>query len=87
MNIESLEINLLKASEIQEGDVVIVKINEKQKLNLNKEKITEIYNKIIQIINRKIPIYFFPKDLSFHLIKKSISKASEILETTTQNEK
>jgi hypothetical protein len=79
MKIESLEINLLKASEIKDGDIVIVKIKNAEKANLKQEDITNIYNKILDMTEKKIPIYFFPDNLNFNIIKDYVSKASEII--------
>ena len=72
MNIESLEINLLKASEIKDGDVVIVKINEFEKANLDKDKIQSIYKKITDMIKKEVPIYFFPSNFTFEIMKDAI---------------
>jgi hypothetical protein len=82
MKIESLEINLLKASEIKDGDIVIIKINEKEKEKLDKNKIKHLYEKITQILKKEIPIYFFPSNLSVEIIKKSI----QVQDRTTKNE-
>jgi hypothetical protein len=72
MNIESLEINLLKASEIKDGDVVIVKINEFEKANLDAEKIRSIYKKITDMLKKETPIYFFPSNFTFEIMKDAI---------------
>lgn len=72
MKIESLEVNLLKASEIKDGDIVIIKIREEEKEKLDKNKIKHLYQKITQILKKEIPIYFFPSNLSVEIIKKSI---------------
>lgn len=72
MNIESLEINLLKASEIKDGDVVIVKINEFEKANLDAEKIQSIYKKITDMLKKEIPIYFFPSNFTVEIMKDAI---------------
>ena len=72
MNLESLEINLLKASEIKDGDVVIVKINEFEKANLDAEKIRSIYKKITDMLKKETPIYFFPSNFTFEIMKDAI---------------
>lgn len=72
MNIESLEINLLKASEIKDGDVVIVKIDEFEKANLDAEKIQSIYKKITDMLKKETPIYFFPSNFTFEIMKDAI---------------
>jgi hypothetical protein len=72
MNIESLEINLLKASEIKDGDVVIVKIDEFEKANLDAEKIRSIYKKITDMLKKETPIYFFPSNFTFEIMKDAI---------------
>lgn len=72
MNIESLEINLLKASEINEGDVVLVRINEEEKSKFNESDIRDLYQKITKMLKKEIPIYFFPKNIDFEMIKKIV---------------
>ena len=83
MNIESLEINLLKASEIKDGDIILVKIDNKTKSELNKETITNLYQKITDILKKELPIYFFPSDVSIEILKKTI----EIQENLNQDNK
>lgn len=80
MKIESLEINLLKASEIKDGDTVIVKINEFERANLDKDKIQNLYKKITDMLKKEIPIYFFPSNCTFEIIKNSIKAQEDLLE-------
>jgi hypothetical protein len=77
MNIESLEINLLKVSEIKDGDIVIVKVNDNQKLNLDKEAIKNLYEKITKMFKKEIPIYFFPSNVNFEIIKRGIDTVED----------
>lgn len=86
MNIESLEINLLKASEIKDGDVVLVKIKESQKSNLNKDFIKKLYQEITNILKKEVPIYFFPDNLSFEIIKKQVNINSTYQENIESQE-
>lgn len=72
MNIESLEINVLKASEIKDGDILLVKIDEKTKSKLDKDTITNLYEKITKMLKKEIPIYFFPSDVTIEILKKTI---------------
>lgn len=73
MNIESLEINLLKVSEIKDGDVLIIKMSKEQKNKMNKNDVKEIYDQIVKMIKRNdISIYFFPEDLSLDIVKNNI---------------
>jgi hypothetical protein len=73
MNIESLEIKLLKASEIKDGDILLIKIDEKDKSNLTKESIKNMYNQLLKMMNnKKIPMYFFPKTMDINIIKTAI---------------
>lgn len=77
MNIESLEINLFKASEIKDGDIVIVKIANDQKSKLDKENIKSLYKQITDMTKKEIPIYFFPANLDLQIIKNTIQMAQE----------
>ena len=73
MNIESLEINLLKASEIKDGDIIVIKVNEDEKSKLNKEIVQSLYMEIKKIINKEnISVYFFPKNIDINIVKEHI---------------
>jgi hypothetical protein len=73
MNIESLEINVLKVSEIKDGDVLIVKMGTEQRNKMNKNDVKDIYDQVVKMIKRNdISIYFFPEDLSLDIIKNNI---------------
>jgi hypothetical protein len=85
MKIESLEINLLKASEIQDGDVVIVKIKDQEKSKLDKTQIKHLYEQITNILKKEVPIYFFPSNLSVEIIKKAIETQNSLVEKETVN--
>lgn len=74
MDIKSLEINLLKASEIKDGDIILIKINPEDKAKFSKDNITNIYSQIKNMVNKDISIYFFPKDLDLELIKYHIEQ-------------
>jgi hypothetical protein len=72
-DIESLEINVLKASEIKDGDILIVKMGKEQKNKMNKDDVKNIYDQIVKMIKRSdISIYFFPEDLSIDIIKNNV---------------
>ena len=74
MNIESLEINVLKVSEIKDGDVLIVKMGTEQRNKMNKNDVKDIYDQVVKMIKRNdISIYFFPEDLSLDIIKNNIN--------------
>ena len=77
MDIKSLEINLFKTSEINDGDTIIVKIDEDFKKTLDKDKIYSIYTQIKEIVKKDISIYFFPKSLSVSLIKEHIKNTED----------
>jgi len=81
MDIKSLEINLFKTSEIQDGDTILVKIDEEKKSKLKKEDIRYLYEQIRNIAKKDISIYFFPKNLSISIIKNHIKN----LEFQNQN--
>jgi hypothetical protein len=90
MNIESLEINLLKASEIKDGDSIIVKVKENDRMKLSKESVASLYKQIKGIIKKdNIPIYFFPQNISLNIIKshvEQIENNKEKIEEITNNE-
>jgi hypothetical protein len=78
MNIESLEINVLKASEIKDGDAIIVKVKETDKMKLSKESVTSLYKQIKTIIKKDdIPIYFFPKNISIDILKAHVEQVED----------
>jgi hypothetical protein len=77
MDIKSLEINLFKTSEVQDGDTILVKIDEEKKSNLKKEDIKFLYDQIRNIVKKDISIYFFPKDLSIDIIKNHVKNIED----------
>jgi hypothetical protein len=77
INIESLEINLFKASEIKDGDIILIKIDSDQKKEFNKENITNLYTQIKDLVKKDIGIYFFPKNITVEAIKNHISSFEE----------
>lgn len=91
MDIQSLEINLLKASEINENDIILVKIDDQAKSQFNKDQITDLYNKIKQMVKKEISIYFFPKSLSINIIKSHITNIennkNQIIEEENEDDK
>ena len=73
MNIESLEVSLFKASEIQNGDIILVRMDKEEKNKLTKDNVQSLYKQINAMIKKEnIQIYFFPKDISIDLIKKHV---------------
>jgi hypothetical protein len=89
MDIKSLEVNLLKASEIEDGDIVLIKVTEDQKNKLSKEDAKKIYQKITEITKKTIPIFFFPKDLNIQLLKSIVVeqlKNNDLHQTEESNE-
>jgi len=73
MKIESLEINLLKASEIKDEDIILVKVSENEKLKLNKDTVQSLYSEIKKLIKKdNISIYFFPKGIQIDIVKEHI---------------
>lgn len=73
MKIDNIEVSLFKASEIKDGDILLVKMGKEQKNNMNKDDVKNIYDKIVKMIKRSdISIYFFPKDLSIDIIKNNV---------------
>lgn len=76
MKIENLELKLLKSSKIEDGDTILVKINDNEKNKLSKDDIKKIYKSISDMINKQVGIYFFPANLDLSLIKKLIEENS-----------
>jgi hypothetical protein len=88
MNIESLEINLFKTSELKDGDTILVKIDAEEKSKLTKDEIQSLYNQLTKIIeNKNINIYFFPKNISIDIIKNHVILTEEKKEKIQNNEK
>lgn len=84
MDIQSLEINLLKVSEINDSDVIIIKIDDKEKKLLTKENVQDLYKQVSSIIKKPVPIFFFPKELNIELIKNHILNPN-IIQNNEQN--
>jgi hypothetical protein len=74
MKIQSLETKLLKTSKVEEGDLILVKINSEKKQDLSPEQIKSFYNDIRSLINKEVPIVFFPDYLDVEIIKKFIKE-------------
>ena len=72
MDIETLEINLFKASEIKDEDIILVKIDAEQKKDFSKDNIESLYKQLKSLIKKDIGIYFFPKNIDINLIKNHI---------------
>jgi signal peptidase I len=88
MNIESLEIKLVKSSQIEDGDIIIIKVDDLNKKYFNKENIKNIYDQITNMINKQnLKIYFFPKNLDIEIVKNHIKNINEeSLEKIQKNE-
>ena len=76
MKIENLEYKLLKSSKIEDGDNILVKINDFDKNSLSKEDIKNLYEKISSMVKKEVGIYFFPANLEISLIKDLIKNNS-----------
>jgi len=88
MEIENLEVSLLKASNIQDGDTVLVRLTEEQKQEMTKEKAGELYNKIKKCVgeDKKIAIFFFPKSMELGLVKDTMKTVLESAEVKDPEE-
>jgi len=91
MKIESLEVNLFKASDIKDGDILLVRIDNEEKNNLTKENVRNIYDQILNMTKRKdLGIYFFPKNLDIEVIKNHIMNVedskTDLIKKEDQNE-
>jgi hypothetical protein len=84
MDIKSLEINILKASEVKDGDTILVRVSEEEKSKFTKENIKNLYEQIKKIIGKDISIYFFPKNLSIDVIKNHIKNIEDSKESILQ---
>lgn len=74
MNIEQLEYKLLKSSKVEDGDILLVKIDPAEKAQFNKESIKSLYDHIIKMVGKNdISIYFFPKNIDIELIKNHVT--------------
>lgn len=76
MKIENLELKLLKSSKIEDGDNILVKINDFDKNSLSKEDIKSLYEKISGMVKKEVGIYFFPANLEISLIKELVKNNS-----------
>lgn len=81
MNIKSLEINLFKTSEINDGDTILVKIDNFEREKLKKEDVQVLYDKIKSIVKKDISIYFFPKNLSIDIIQNHVKNMEDSKES------
>lgn len=90
MDIQSLEINLLKASEIKNGDILLIRVDDKERNQLTKENVRNIYDQVLKMIKRTdIGIYFFPKNLGIEIIKNHVenieNNKNQIIKTQDEN--
>jgi spore germination protein GerM len=82
MKIEPLEVKLVKSSKIEDGDIIIVKVNSEDKKHFDQENIKNLYAQIRKMIGEKnISIYFFPKHFDIDFIKNQV----EIIEENKEN--
>jgi hypothetical protein len=72
MKIQSLETKLLKTSKIEEGDLILIKINSEKKKDLTPDQIKSLYNDMRALVKKDIPIVFFPDYLDVEIIKQII---------------
>lgn len=87
MNIEKLEINVLKASEIKDGDILLIKMEQEEKEKLNKDSIKKLYDQVLGMINKKdISIYFFPKNIDIDIIKNHVKNIEEVKDSFKENQ-
>jgi hypothetical protein len=92
MDIENLEISLLQASKIQDGDTVLVRLTEEEKEFMTKDKISALYDKIKKCVgeDKKVSIFFFPKTMDISLVKNTMqnvidSRIAEEIESLPQD--
>jgi hypothetical protein len=70
MKIENAEVTLLKASQIEDGDVLLVRMSKKFRDGMNADKAQALHTQLSEMVGeKKIGVYFFPKDLDISVIK------------------
>ena len=85
MNIENAEVSLLKTSQIESGDVLLVRVSKKIKDSMSAEKAHSLYKQISEMVgpDKKVGIYFFPKDLEISVIKGFLSQSEKMFSENT----
>ena len=80
MKIENAEISLLKASQIQDGDVLLVRMSKKYKEQMSAEKAHKLFEQIKSMAgDKQVGIFFFPKDLEISIIRDFLEKADKLI--------
>lgn len=80
MNIQNAEVSLLKASQIENGDVLLVRMSKKTKESMSAEKAHDLFQQIKSMVGGKeVGIFFFPKDLELSIIKNFLKKAEKLV--------
>jgi hypothetical protein len=79
MDIENLEISLLQASKIKDGDTILVRLTEEDKKVMTKDQISQLYQKIKKCVGeeKQISIFFFPKSMELSLVKHTMRNVVE----------
>lgn len=73
INIESLEVKLIKSSKVEDGDIIIIKVNSDDKKHFDQDNIKSLYAQIRKMLGDKnISIYFFPKHFDISFMKNQI---------------
>ena len=86
MKIENIDVSLFKASDIKDGDKLLVRTTGKE---LSKEAVRSVYEELNKMIGKKeVSMYFFPKDIKIDIIKNHIKNIEDnkILEYTEQED-
>jgi hypothetical protein len=86
MKIENIDVSLFKASDIKDGDKLLVRTTGKE---LSKEAVRSVYEELNKMIGKKeVSMYFFPKDIKIDIIKNHIKNVEDnkILEYTEQED-
>jgi hypothetical protein len=82
MKIEPLEVKLVKSSKVEDGDIIIIKVDSEDKKHFDQENIKNLYGQIRKMLGDKnISIYFFPKHFDIAFMKNQV----EIIENNKNN--
>lgn len=88
MEIQNAELSLFKASDIQSGDVVLVRVAKSFKDQMTGDKAQELYKQIKYMIgeDKNVGIFFFPKDLDISIIKGYLEQAEQLIGVSEEPE-
>jgi hypothetical protein len=88
MKIKNVELSLLKASQVEDGDVILVRISKAFKEKMTAEKARDLYNQIKSMVaeDKNIGIFFFPKEMELSLIKGYLEQAEKLIQPPSEDD-